>query len=183
MMQDRKMLIDTSKELESGRTSPGYAAWDLGPRTKSQDHQKVVEPADYIDPETGKVINPNGVVRARRETWVHTYLRKGKLTQRQANIAEELVEASLGMRASDPLAALRIDTSRGFNDPAAEQIDRRKKFRMMWKTLPAFAEAVIRHVVLNDMSLRSMPRCSSGAAEARHLDRLQRGLDTIADAM
>lgn len=182
-MQDHKMLIDTSKELESGRTSPGYAAWDLGPRTKSQDHQKVVEPADYIDPETGKVINPNGVVRARRETWVHTYLRKGKLTQRQANIAEELVEAALGMRASDPLAALRIDVSPGANDPTVERIDRRKKFRMMWKLLPVYAEAVIRHVVLNDMSLRSMPRCSSGAVEARHLDRLQRGLDAIADAL
>lgn len=174
-MKNRKMLCDG----QSKAFDPGSAMWDFGPRTPAQDDRKVLESAAFIDPDTGKEINPNGVVRCRREAWVHTYFRKGKLTERQATIADELASASAGLRATDPLASLRIDRSRGAVDPVADRIDRRAKFRSMWSFIPDFARPVIMHVVLMDHSLRSMAGCGSGKAEARHLDRLQRGLDAL----
>lgn len=174
MDMDHKGLKSGSKELDLSSK-----LWDLGPRTLLQDERKVLESAAFIDPSTGKSINPNGVVRCRRESWVHVYLRKGKLTDRQASTADELLAASAGLRAADPLAALRIDRSRGDMDPVADRIDRRAKFRKMWAFVPEFARPVVMHVVLLDNSLRSIAGCSSGTSEARHLDRLQRGLDHL----
>ncbi|MEH6774946.1 MAG: hypothetical protein V7668_13555 [Cereibacter changlensis] len=156
------------------------APWDLGPLTPRQIAGKVIEPVTTVDPKTGKASNPNGVIRTRRETWIGRYHRRGKLTDAQANIAIELFEAAEGRPARDPLAAIiRVDDCRGERDPEAERVDARRKFFAMWKRVPAFARPVIRHVVLEDQSLRSMPGCLNGKAEARHLDRLQRGLEAL----
>lgn len=176
-MKNHKMLCDG----QSNGLGSGSMFWDFGPRTVSQDDRKIVEQAAFIDPDTGKSVNPNGIVRCRRESWIHAYLRKEKLTVRQASIADELMSASDGMRATDPLAALRIDHSRWGGDPVADRIDRRNKFRSMWALVPDFARPVIIHVVIKDLSIRSIAGCSSGKAEARHLDRLQRGLDLLAE--
>ncbi|RAZ82410.1 hypothetical protein [Cereibacter johrii] len=79
----------------------------------------------------------------------------------------------------DPLAAMvKVDTS-GTYDPEAERLDRRRKFFRMWEEIPSFAQPVVKHVVLDDQSLRSMPERLNGRHEARQLDRLQRGLDAL----
>lgn len=153
--------------------------WDLGPLTKRQVRGKVIEEVTTLDPKTGKAVNPNGVIRTRRETWIVRYHRKGKLSDRQANIAAELVEAAAGLPQRDPLAALRIDRRAGGDDPEVERMDRRRKFFQMWEAVPVFARPVIQHVLLDDQSLRSMAGCIHSRHEARHLDRLQRGLDAL----
>jgi hypothetical protein len=154
--------------------------WDLGPATPAQMQNKVVEEVTHIDAATGRAVNPNQVIRTRRETWVATLHRKGKLSDLQALIAVELVEASLGIVAQDPLAALRIDRAMGDHDAAVARVDARRKFRAMWALVPGYARPVIEHVVLNERSLRSMAGDTSSAGEARHLGRLQRGLDALA---
>lgn len=156
--------------------------WDLGPLTRRQVSGKVIEQVTTLDPKTGKAVNPNGVIRTRRETWIGRYHRKGKLTDAQANIAMELVEASAGLPQRDPLSALRIDRTNSGEDPEVARVDRRRKYFQMWQAVPVFARPVIQHVVLGDQSLRSMPGCINGRVEACHQDRLQRGLDALSAA-
>jgi hypothetical protein len=151
--------------------------WDLGPKTAPQVQNKVVEEVVHLD--GGRVVNPNGVIRTRRQTWVARYAAQGKLTALQALIAVELLEASLGMVQQDPLAALHIDRRVGGCAQAA-RVDARRKFRSMWAMVPGFARPVVEHVVLGDGSLRGMAGAASGQGEARALGRLQRGLDALA---
>lgn len=166
----------------SARVKLAQLPWDVGPVTRNQMVGKVAEPVLHTDPETGKTSNPNGVVRTRRETWIGRYYRKGKLSEAQLNIALELFEASQGFPARDPLSALRIDHQAGDYDPQAAAVDRRQKFFLMSSLVPVFAHPVVTHVVLHDLSIRSMPGCIDGHTEARHLDRLQRGLDALHNA-
>ncbi|RHZ91099.1 hypothetical protein D1122_21630 [Cereibacter sphaeroides] len=167
------------KAMKAKLVSLKLAPWDLGPLTPAQIAGKRIEEVAEIDPKTGKKSNPNRVIRTRRETWVDRYHRQGKLSVEQANIAAELFEASSGMLSRDPLAAMvKVDTS-GTYDPEAERLDRRRKFFRMWEEIPSFAQPVVKHVVLDDQSLRSMPGRLNGRHEARQLDRLQRGLDAL----
>ncbi|MCJ8138420.1 hypothetical protein [Falsirhodobacter halotolerans] len=153
--------------------------WDVGPLTRNQMAGKVVERVMVRNPETGKLENPDRAVRTRRESWIGRYHRRGKLTAAQFNIAVELFDASQGFPVRDVLAALRIDAAMGDCDPEVARVDRRRKFFRMAAAVPQFAAPVIRHVVLHDLSLRSMPHVHDARAEARHLDRLQRGLEAL----
>jgi hypothetical protein len=155
--------------------------WDLGPKTAAQIDGKVVEEVTHVVIVDGKPreVNPNEVIRTKRENWINRYHRQGKLSDQQFVVALELLDASLGLATQDPLAALRIDAGRSGSDPEAERVDRRRKFREMWASIPQFARPVIEHVVVNNGSLRSMAGCLNGRMEDRHLDRLQRGLEQL----
>jgi hypothetical protein len=155
--------------------------WDFGASGPANQDGLIIEPRGDLDPETGRVTNPNTRLGARRETWVDRYLRVGKLTVAQASMARWLRDAAEGRGSQDPLQALRIDRQAGGSDPAAAAFDARRAFHRMWALLPAWARPVIERVVLEDRPLRSL--CQSGQQEARHLDRLQRGLDELRDAV
>jgi len=163
------------------RASLARFPWDVGPLTRNQLSGKVVDVVIPLDPKTGKRVHAEKVVRTRREAWIDRYHRKGKLTVQQFNIAAELFEASQGFPSRDVLAALRIDRPMGDHDPLAAAVDRRRKFFAMAGSVPPYARAIIAHVVLQDQSVRSIAGCLKGQQEARHLDRLQRGLDALHD--
>lgn len=173
------MIMGKVNRATAARVTLGRLPWDVGPLTRLQMAGKVAEQVQVVDPKTGKVSNPDRAVRTRRETWIDRYHRKGKLSDAQLNIAIELFDAAQGFPARDVLAALRIDQQQGDHDPLAAAVDRRRKFFQMASDVPVFARPVITHVVLQDQSLRSMPGCGDGYYEARHLDRLQRGLDAL----
>ncbi len=165
-----------------GITLKGKPSWDMGPLTWAQVKGKVVEQAMTVDPDTGKQSNPNGVVRTRRETWLGRYAVKGLLTGDQVKIATELLDAHMGRQARDPLSALRIDRSHERPEPEIARFDARRKFHAMWALVPNYARPVIEHVVISDLSLRSMAGSVNGRIYAAHLDRMQRGLDALAHA-
>lgn len=155
--------------------------WDTGADGPANRDRLREEPATDFDPETGKETpNPNGIKRHRRETWVDRYARKGKLTKQQAAAAANLYAAWAGMPNRDPLAALsdKVD-GKGDVDPLASTIDKRRAFYRMWRQIPAKARPFVRHVVLDDLSIRSMNGCADGHAEARYMARLCEGLDAI----
>jgi hypothetical protein len=154
--------------------------WDLGPATPAQMQNKVVEEVTHIDAATGRAVNPNQVIRTRRETWVATLHRRGNLTDVQALIAVELLEASLGMVAQDPLCALLAHARTSGHDPAVARVDARAKFRAMWMRVPVYARAVVEHVVLRDGSVRQMAGDTSSTGAARRLALLQAGLNALA---
>jgi hypothetical protein len=155
--------------------------WDAGATGKANRYRLRAEPATDFDPETGRETpNPNGVKRHRRETWVARYLRQGKLTQAQASKAENLYNARAGNPAKDPLAAIvsKVD-GKGSGDPQVTAIDRKREYFTMWAKVPAGCKPFLTHVVLNDLSIRSMPHGNSGDTAARYMKRLQEGLDAI----
>lgn len=171
-----------TKAVDIGRfrkVTLGALPWDMGPQTAMQRAGKVVEPVVHVDAETGRRVNPNGVLRTRRERWVDRYLRRGLLSDGQYAVACELIAASEGQAAQDPLAALRVDRSYGDVDPMVGYVDGRQKFRRMWVLVPLSSRPVMDHVLVQDQSLRSMAGCIDGRTEARHLGRLLVGLDAL----
>jgi hypothetical protein len=155
-------------------------SWDGGATGKANALNLRAEPATDFDPETGKDMpNPNGIRRHRRETWVDRYKRKGKLTQAQAAAADSLYAAWAGHPAKDPLAAMSAKVDKGRSDRMATMIDARRAFRLMWARVPAGAKPYLDHVVIQDLSIRSMNGCRNGQAEARYMQRLREGLDAI----
>ncbi len=154
--------------------------WDQGATGPANRDRLRKEPATDYDPTTGRdTPNPNGIKRVRRETWVARYLRKGKLTTAQAAAAENLYAAYAGHPARDPLAAMsaKVD-GKGDGDPQVSAIDRKRQFFTMWGKVPPAAKPFVEHVVLNDLSIRSMNGCS-GSSEPRYMERLRMGLDAI----
>ena len=90
-----------------------------------------------------------------------------------------LYRASVGKLSDDPLAALRIDKLPAPSDPAGAAFDARRHFHRMWEHVPGYARTVIERVVLEDRPVWA----TSGQQKARHLDRLARGLEELAEAM
>lgn len=156
-------------------------SWDAGAEGPANRDRLRKEPATEFDPATGKeTANPNGIERYRRETWVAKYARKGKLTKQQAAAAEALFYAASGFPNRDPLAAIvcRVD-GKSDDDPLVSKVDRRRAFYRLWKQIPDRCKPFVEHVVINDLSIRSMNGCINGQAEERYMRRLCQGLDAI----
>lgn len=161
-------------------TPANPTSWDKGACGKANLDRLRPEPATDLDPETGKEQpNPNGIKRNRRECWIDRYARKGKLTKAQQSAALRLYAAWAGHPARDPLAALsaKVD-GRGCDDPMAIKVDQRREFYAMWAKVPRQARPYVEHVVLNDLSIRSMNGCT-GRGEPIYMKRLCDGLDAI----
>ena len=155
--------------------------WDYGAEGPANRERLVVEERGHRDEKTGRMVNPNNRTGVRRETWVDRYERKGKLSVHQAQAARWLCDAAEGRGNQDPLAALSgpVDGGSYLSDPQAAAFDRRRSFLRVWRRLPINVRPVIERVVLEDRPLRSL--CGSGQQEARHLERLKRGLDQLRD--
>lgn len=156
-------------------------SWDAGAMGPANRERLIEEAATEFDPRTGKETpNPNGIKRNRRETWVDRYARKGKLSKEQQVAAANLYAAWAGMPNKDPLAAFlpKVD-GKGDDDPLAHTIDKRREFYRMWRRIPIGSRPYVQHVVLDDLSIRSMNGCVNGVAESRYMERLQEGLNAI----
>ena len=161
-------------------TPSNPTAWDAGACGKANMDRLREEPATDYDPTTGRdAPNPNGVKRKRRETWVDRYARKGKLSKDQQAAAQNLYAAWAGHPARDPLAAIiaKVD-GKGNGDPMAAYVDQRRAFYAMWAKVPQSARPYIEHVVLNDLSIRTMNGCN-GRSEPAYMQRLCAGLNAI----
>lgn len=148
--------------------------WDMGAAGPANRIGLVTEERGEINPATGKRENPNGVRGVRRETWAWRYLRAGKLSQEQWIAAAQLRDASEGLVAVDPLAAILIDR-RLPGDPQAARVDGRARYRAMMAVAPKASHPVIERVVIADLAVWSR----GGREMDRHLDRLREGLDAI----
>lgn len=179
--EEHALVRDPKRAEEPERITLPQWPWDAGAKGPANRKRLREEAATEIDPRTGKPQpNPNGVRRMRRETWVQTYMRKGKLTKDQAAKAENLYAAWAGHPVRDPLAALgdRVDGG-GCDDMNAVLMDAKRWFFKMRDQIQKRSWPVIEHVVLDDRPLRAMAGCYNSATESKYLDRLKDGLDAI----
>ena len=172
----RKGLAVQPRAMVSLSEMPKYG--DFGAQGPANQDGLIEEPRGHKNAE-GKTVNPNSMYGKRRKVWITTYLDQGKLTKKQHIVADMLYRASVGKLSDDPLAALRIDKLPAPSDPAGAAFDARRHFHRMWEHVPGYARPVIERVVLEDRPVWA----SSGPQQARHIDRLARGLEALAEAM
>lgn len=123
--------------------------WDMGPRTALQDAGKVIEGRGEINPETGEMVNPNGVMGARRVDLVEIYGKRGWLEPRHVTAAKALRMAWEGtMKSPDAIKAIQVDSSPKPDHAVAMQIDRISKFSKVMGLVPKRHREIIDMTVL-----------------------------------
>jgi len=178
----KRQHIRTNQKMRKRHVTLPDMPWDAGadgPANREHLHR---EDAVEADPETGQRSNPNRITRMRRVQPIDAYLKQGRLTLGQVAIARELRDAAEGARAQDPLAALKIDKDRSIKGTREAAFDARRKFLRMWAHVPLFARPVIEHVVIDGRHVAAMAGCTGSRGFERHLARLTRGLDELAEA-
>ena len=73
-------------------TLPGVT-WDLGAAGPANRAGLTIEPAGDIDPETGEVVNPNRILRARRVDMLEVWHKRGTISTAGYNFAVKLRDA------------------------------------------------------------------------------------------
>lgn len=164
---------------KAARVSVARSPWDMGADGPANQQGLREEMRPFIDPQTGRKINPNGIRGVRRECWVDRYLRTGMLTVRQANVARALFTASEGRLREDPLSALFIDRGTDRPDPQGAAFDARRDFHRMWRMVPDYAKPIIERVVIEDLPVWSR----MGRARDQHLQNLGDGLTELGDRL
>lgn len=153
----------------------------LGLKTPAAQHMATVEDAVWFDADGNKV-NPNGVKRARRRKWVEHYHTQGHLTKRQFMAAELLqIAFERTQRSPEAIKKVNVDTFPKPDAAIAILMDRIGKYHNVARHVPQFAAPYIDHVVINNCPLTGMPGCKGGRAFDRYMDRLSRGLESLAD--
>ena len=87
-----KNALNAASKRKSVPTMP-VAPWDTGAAGPANRAGLVIEDAADIDPQTGRIINPNGVKRARRVDMLEVWHRQGTITTAGFNAAERLRDA------------------------------------------------------------------------------------------
>jgi hypothetical protein len=159
--------------------------WDMGPDTPAQRAGKVIESADYIDPETGKRINPNNVKRARRIDLIETYHKRERpiLDTRQFRAAQLLRNAYEATQKSPPaIKKVQVDTTPKPDANVAIMVDRISAFHRAARHIPPECRPVIDVVVLQNRAIAAHPAYKAWN-HAKGVALLQRGLDAIAEGL
>lgn len=108
--------------------------WDKGATGQANRIGLVEEDAADIDPETGDVINPNGVKRARRVDMLEIWHRKGDITTEGYNAAEKLRDAFENtQRAPGWPESERVQSSPKPDHAVTIQIDRLSEYHRIAK--------------------------------------------------
>lgn len=171
-------MAKSRKQKKQPYTPP--TNWDTGPNTQAQQAGKVIEAADYIDPETGKRINPNGVKRARRLSVAAQYESRGLLTKRQANAAGVLLRAWEANQKGPPaIKKVQVDTSPKPDAAIAMMIDRVSAYHKIARLIAMQYRAYVLHVARDDRHIGSM----AGYRRRVCMERLRKGLDDLADRL
>lgn len=179
-------MAKSRKQKKQPYTPP--TNWDTGPNTQAQQAGKVIEAADYIDPETGKRINPNGVKRARRVDMLEVYHKRGVISTRGYTAGEKLQSAWEGTQRSP--AGIENDKVQVSPSPGLAvtmQIDRISRLVEVSKKISQEHAALIEHVVIGNNAIQSFREKGRRIYLGRNGDdgkaALRNALDRLADRL
>ena len=136
--------------------------------------------ADWVDPETGKKVNPNGVKRVCKLSSAALYRSQGKLTPRQANAAEAVLFAwERNLRTPPAIKKVQVDVSSKPDAHIAILIDRVSAYAFVMSHVPRKGVDVVRHVARDDKRITTLP----GYRRVKHMELLRESLDAVADGI
>ena len=179
-MAKKRKLNHGTRDYAKPKSQVTLAAtsWDTGPSTSAQNTLKIIEPVEQKDENTGKMVNPNGVKRARRLSVAEAYRKTGNLTARQASAADKLLKAWEKNHRSPPaIKEIQVDNSPKPDAHIAIKIDRISAYHAIAKLIPKKYSAFVMHVARDDRHITSM----HGYRRVIYMERLREGLDALAD--
>lgn len=172
-----------TKIKEARKVAVATMPWDMGAAGPANRRGLIVEDAFDADPETGRVVNPNGVKRARRVDMLEVWHRKGVISTAGFNAAEtlrdafEATERAPGWPDND-----RVQSSPKPDHAVTIQIDRMSRFHTYHRHVSADDREIIDACVLRHGTPASLRRYRYHGYPAgmRHL---REALDRLATAM
>jgi hypothetical protein len=159
---------------------------DMGPDTPLQGLGKVVEPVTFVD-EDGKLkTSPNGMRRARRIDIIESYHRRDRnpiLDATQFKAAKMLREAYEATKKGPPaIKEIQVDASPKPDHFIDVTIDRLSRFSAIMRHVPQDCRDVVDAVVLENQSIGWLKQYRN-SSHPKGVERLQRGLDMVAEAL
>ena len=154
-------------------------SWDHGASGKANRTRLQVEERGDMDPNTGKIINPNGVTGVRRLSVAGLYHKRKLLTHRQFRAADTLLQTWEQKDRSPPaINEVKVDHSPKPDDRTAMVVDRAMAYVKITKHIPPQYARFINHVARDDLLISKMRDYSP-----LHMRWLRIGLDKMADNM
>lgn len=163
--------------------------WDMGATGPANRHGLEIEEAADINPETGEVQNPNGVLRARRVDMLEVWARKGVISTAGHNVAEKLRDAFLATQKSPGWPDNdRVQSSPKPDHAVTIQIDRLSAFANIMRHIEPRDRLIIDICVLQDRSPAHLRdkfgrRPYYGPGHKDGLIHIREALDRLARAM
>lgn len=186
-----KKLKRGTRDFAKSKSSVSVASapWDAGATGRANGHNLVVEEAAEIDPESGEVINPNGLKRMRRVDMLEVWHKNGTITADGYTAAEKLRSAfEATQRAPGWPDNDRVQSSPRADHAITIQIDRLASFTAIMRLVIPEDRQVIDACILHGHSPAAIitsdgrkPYCGQ-----RHNDGLlhvRSALDRLAAAM
>ena len=183
-MKNRARLRQGTKKTAkpASLVSLAKATWDLGATGPANRRDMVIEQAADIDPETGEIINPNGVVRARKVDKLEKWYRAGKISAAGYNAAEKLRDAfEATQRAPGWPDNDRVQSSPKPDHAVTIQTDRMSRFHAVSRYVATADRPIIDACVLGGCDVTDLPAFRGD--ENAGLAALSAALDRTADRM
>lgn len=173
----------TLAALPETMTKHSRDRWDMGPSTQAQKAGKIIEPAEFYDEESGKMVNPNGVKRARRIDLVEHYHRKGIIDRRQMLAGLALRVAFEGTQRTAPaIKKVQVDSSPKPDANIEIMIDRISRFADIYEGMNTGDRDILDCVVLNN-STPAWLKKYRGPRYHLGIERMQEALAKLADRL
>ena len=159
--------------------------WDHGADGPANRAGLVVEERGERDPATGKVVNPNRVTGARRQTWLERYAAKGWISPEglSAGLRLHLAWQRISVGTAPPWLRERVDSTPRPDHAVTVQIDRREAYHRIWACVPAEDRSVLHWVCCENRSLGAAMRRRGGRGHEAMKARLHQALDRLAMAI
>lgn len=184
-MTKRKRKARGSAAEPASRVSVAMpTSWDMGASGKANRQGLTIEEVGQMDTATGEVINPNGVMRARRVDMLEVWHRRGTITTAGFTAAERLRDAFEGTQRSPGMAqSERVQSSPKPDHAVTIQIDRMSRFVAESAHVAPDDRAIIEACVLDGASPQRIRKYRGGRGLMAGLEHLRNALDHVAKSM
>lgn len=169
---------------KKGSVSLAVPRWDQGATGPANRAGLVTEGRGVTDPETGSVINPNGVKGARRVDMLETYHRRGWISDRGYTAGEALRDAWAENQKGqgNDWSMERVDSTPKPDAHIAIQIERVAKLVSVSRLVTADDMGILFAVACDGHAISRLKRYR-GANHERGKAHLREALERLADAL
>ncbi len=159
-------------------------AWDAGAMGQANRLNLVTEDAGDQDPDTGKVVNPNGVKRMRRVDMIEVWFRRGIISAAGYNAARQLRNAfEATQRAPGWPDNDRVQSSPKPDHAVTIQIDRLSRYAAVAKHVHPLDKNIIDACVIRSSPPRFVYPYLTGRRHHEGLALLAQALDRVANSL